>query len=273
MRETICLVISSKNESVALPKFFEHHVWADEILVMDSFSTDATIDVCKKYGHKFYQQNLAGNANIRLNLAMSLCKTDWVFFTDPDEFISGELKEEVLSFLSSKDNRYVAYESPRINYFMDKRLEHGGWSGYSLKIFRKGFVKFEGNSYHEKPIVNGAIGKLKGGVVHYPNPNIHWFVEKFNYISEFDLSVYYERYGVLSVRRFKWLLITKPLKIFWKCYIKKEGYKDGLQGFIYAFLIWAFDTIRICKYGERFIVKNPNLSPKDKLPDPWECRK
>ena len=92
-------------------------------------------------------------------------------------------------------------------------------------------------------------------------------------MSEFDSKEYFNKFGVLSEKKFKWLLLTRPLKIFWKCYFKKKGYKDGFYGFIYAALIWACDVIRICKYAERYIIKNPNILPIDKLPDPWECRK
>jgi len=87
------------------------------------------------------------------------------------------------------------------------------------------------------------------------------------------MVTYYQRYGILSPRKFKWLLLTKPFKNFWKCYIKKKGYKDGLNGFIYAAVIWAFDVIRICKYGERYIQKNPYVLAENMMPNPWECRK
>jgi glycosyltransferase involved in cell wall biosynthesis len=273
MPETITLITNTKNESKVLPEFFKHHAWVNEILVMDSFSTDTTIDVCKKYGHSFYQAELAGNANIRNNLAVSLFKSDWAFFIDPDEFVSDELKQQIQEFLSVADNEYAAYEFPRINFFIDRPLRHGGWSGNALRIFRKNSVEFKGDAYHDHPIVRGKIGRLSGVIYHYPNPNIYWIIQKFNYISEFDSKKYYNKFGVLPERKFKWLLLTKPLKNFWKGYIKKKGYKDGLYGFIYAVLIWAFDVIRICKYGERYIIKNPNMLAAEKLTDPWECRK
>ena len=273
MKKTICLVPSVLNEAQSLDKFLKHHSWVDEIIVVDSGSRDNSESVCKAYNRKFIFRSVNGNYNQRAAWVVKQTTADWVFFIDPDEFISEELKEEILSFLSSKDNRYAAYETRRINYFMDKRLENGGWSGYSLKLFRKGFVEFKGDAYHEKPFVNGQIGRLKGSVHHYPSSNIYWMLQKLNYISEFDLNEYYNKFGVLTERKFKWLLLTKPFKNFWKGYIKKKGYKDGLHGFIYAALIWAEDVIRICKYGEKFIVKNPNLLPQDKLSDPWECRK
>ena len=273
MRETICLIAGSKNEASALPKFFDQHCWVDEILVMDSFSTDNTQEICRKFNRTYHQAELSGNANTRHNLALTLCRSDWIFLIDPDEYVSEELKQEILSFLTLKDNIYSAYEFPRVNYFMDKPLYHGGWSGNSLKIFRKDHVKFIGNAYHENAFVNGKIGKLKGRVDHYPAQNIHWIVEKLNYISEFDLESYYNKFGVLSEKQFKRLILSKPIKIFWKCYIRKKGFKDGLHGFIYAALYFALDVIRICKYGEKYLIKNPDVTPKDKLPDPWECRK
>jgi glycosyltransferase involved in cell wall biosynthesis len=273
MRKKICLIAGSMNEGNGLKNFFEQHRWVDEIIILDSGSTDDTNDICAKYNRKFLKYSANGNFNERFGWGITQTQADWVFIIDLDEIISAELKEEVEKVLESDDDVYQAYEFMRVNFFMDRPLNHGGWSNYSLKIFKRGSVSFKGNYYHERPIVDGRIGRLKGTVMHYASPNIHWVIEKFNYISEFDLKVYHERFGILSQKDFKWLLLTKPLKNFWKCYVKKQGYKDGLHGFIYAALIWAQDVIRICKYGEKFIIKNPNLLSQDKLPDPWECRK
>jgi len=271
--QTISIITNTKNEAAALPKFFQAHAWADEILVMDSFSTDATIEVCKQYGHKFHQAELTGNTNVRHNLALTLFKSDWAFFVDPDEFVSEELKRQIQEFLADPSDKYAAYEFPRVNYFMDRPLLHGGWSGDTLRIFRKNKARFKGDAYHDHAWVDGKIGRLSGCIWHYPNPNIYWITEKFNYISEFDVKEYYKKFGTLTAKKFKWLVLTKPLKNFWKGYIKKKGYRDGLHGFIYASLIWAFDVIRICKYGEKYIAKNPNLCGEEKLADPWACRK
>ena len=273
MRRTLCLASGVLNESLVLEKFFKHHSWVDEIIVLDSGSKDNPESICRLYKRKLFLCPLNGNCNGRANWVLSQAKSDWIFFIDPDEFISEQLKKEILLVLNNPQCEFSAFEFLRVNHFMNKPLRRGGWSGYSLKMFRKERVEFKGDSYHENPVVNGKVGRLRGEVLHYPNPNIHWIMEKFNYISEFDLQGYFNRYGVLSPGRFKRLLLTRPLKNFWKCYFKKQGYKDGLHGFIYAMLIWAQDVIRICKYGEKFIIKNPNLMAQEKLPDPWECRK
>ena len=272
MKKKICIIAGALNEGSTLGRFFEKHCWADEIIILDSGSTDDTEIICSQYNRKFFQYPANGNYNQRFGWALTQTKADWVFIMDLDELVSPELKSEIDKILENDNDVYEAYEFIRFNFFMDQPLRHGGWSGYSLKIFKRGCVSFDGNFYHERPIVNGRIGRLNGTVLHYFSPNIHWFLQKINYSSEFDLSGYYERYGVLSSREFKWLLLTRPLKNFCKCYIKRKGYKDGLIGFIYGALIWAVDVIRICKYGERFIIKNPNVLDADKIPDPWKCR-
>ena len=273
MRKRICLPISVLNEAEALDKFLKYHFWADEIIAFDSGSTDKTEEICNHYGRRVIKCPLNGNYNQRAAFMLTQTKADWVLFIAPDEFVTPELKVEIDKILESDDDTYQAYENKRVNFFMDKPLRYGGWSGDGLKFFKRDAVSFVGDSYHEKPIVKGRIGRLNGEVYHYPNPNIYWVIQKLNYSSEFDLNSYYEKYGVLSPGEFKWLIITKPFKIFWKCYIKKKGYKDGLYGLIYAALSWAVDVIRICKYGEKYILKNPNLLVKEKLSDPWECRK
>lgn len=274
MKKRICLTLNVLNEAEALDKFLKYHSWADEIIIFDSGSTDKTGEVCSRYGRRIIKcPPLNGNFNQRAAFIITQTKADWILFLAPDEFVMPELKADIDRVLENENDTYQAYESGRINYFMDKPLRHGGWSGDGLRFFKREAVSFVGDSYHEKPIVKGQIGRLKGEVHHYPNPNIYWIIQKLNYSSEFDLNSYYERYGILSPRKFKWLLMTKPPKIFWKCYINKKGYKDGLHGFVYAALMWACDIIRICKYGERYIMKNLDVFATEKLPDPWECRK
>lgn len=273
MRKTICLTPSVLNEAKALERFFKHHSWADEIIVVDSGSTDDTEEICKKYSRRIIKYPLGANHNKRSAFIVPQVKSDWFFFIDPDEFISDELRKEIEGVLNDESNIYQAFEIKRINFFMDTPLRRGGWSGYGLKFFRKDSVSFPLDAFHEKPVIKGKVGRLKGEVFHYSNPNIYWMLEKFNYISEFDDKEYFNRYGILSDKKFKRLLISRPFKNFWKCYIKKKGYKEGLVGFIYAAMIWAFDVIRICKYAEKYLIKNHNITPTDKLFDPWECRK
>jgi glycosyltransferase involved in cell wall biosynthesis len=272
MRETISISSGMVNEEKALPKFLMANSWVDEIIMCDAGCTDQSVEICKKHGARVYQMTFDGNHNTRANYVLSLAQTDWILATDPDEEVTEDLKNEILEVLEN-GTKHAAFEFKRINFFMDKPLRHGGWSGKGLRMYRRDKVRFEGDSYHDHAIIDGTIGQLKGEVLHYPSPTIHWILQKFNYISEFDMNEYFNKHGVASERQLKWIAITKPFKNFWKCYIKKQGYKDGLHGFIYAMMIWAFDVIRICKYAERYLIKNPYVHSIDELPDPWQCRK
>ncbi len=272
-RKSICISSGIMNEESSLPDFFHNNAWVDEVIMCDAGCTDGSVTICQEFGAKIYRMKQEGMShNKRAAFVLSMIESDWILLTDPDEVVSDFLKQEILDILGS-DTEYAAFEFPRVNFFMDKPLRHGGWSGNGLRFFRRDKVRFEGDSYHEHPIIDGTIGQLKGEVLHYPNPNIHWIVQKFNYISEFDSKDYFNQYGELSEKKFKWLIWTKPFKNFFKAYIRKQGYRDGLHGLIYAMLIWAFDVIRICKYAERYLVKNPNVLPREELPDPWECRR
>lgn len=271
MRKTLCLIAGTKNEAPALPKFFEHHAWVDEILVMDSFSTDETQGVCAKYGRSYFQSHMSGNANARHTLALETAKSDWVFFIDPDEFISQELKGEILNILEQGTD-CEAFENRRVNFFMGKPLRHGGWSTNALKMFRRKNVVFEGDSYHEKPRVNGKVGLLNGEVHHFPYHNIHWMIAKHNYISEFDKNEYFKQFGVMTEKQFKWFLLKRPFKTFLKCYIKKKGYKDGIYGFVFAMITWAQDVLKICKYWETYLEKNPETPDPARIQDPWVAK-
>ena len=270
-RERVCLMASALNEAAALPKFFETHSWADEIIILDSGSTDNSKAVTEKYQRRLVHKPLNANHNQREQWALSQTTCDWIFLIDPDEFIMEPLKEEICAILEN-GTPYSAFTNVRVNFFMGHALRHGGWSGSGLKFYRRDSVSFEGSDFHEQPLIRGEIGTLRGEVHHYPNPNIHWILQKFNYISEFDCKSYFDQYGRLSEKKFQRLLLSKPLKNFWKSYLKKKGYKDGIHGLIYAAMILAFDIIRICKYGERYLIQNPNRISSDKLPDPWEYR-
>lgn len=271
-RETIVIAGGMLNEEKALPKFLEANAWADEVFMCDAGCTDCSVKICEDFGAKIYSIEFDGHHNTRVNHLISLVESDWIFACDPDEVATEGFKNEVMQILEQGTD-YAAFEFNRVNFFMGKPLRHGGWSGKTLRMYRPDKVRFEGGSYHDHPVVDGKIGQLNGEVWHYPSPNIHWTLQKFNYISEFDQKDYYDKYGELSEKKFRWLLFTKPFKNFWKSYVKKKGYKDGLHGLIYAAMIWAFDVIRICKYAERYIVKNPDVHSIDELPDPWECRK
>ncbi len=254
-----------------MPEFLQRHAWADEIVVMDSGSTDGTLDICRQAGCRIISRDHQGNHNERFRHVMAQVPCDWVFLVDPDEFITDGLKAEVLAVLEQGTPR-SAFKNKRINFFMSHALRAKAFNDDTLKFFRRDKVDFSGTGYHEEIKVNGSVGQFKGEVHHFPHTHIHWMIAKHNYISEFDKAGYLKTQGVLSNGKFMWFVLVKPFKTFIKTYIKKGGYKDGVYGFTFALITWAQDVLKICKYWEEYIEKNPKVLKKDRIPDPWRQR-
>lgn len=269
--QKIALIAGAYNEARNMEKFLKHHSWVDEIIVNDSGSDDGTVELCEKYGRTVLHNKFTGSHNQRIAKAVKEANSDWIFIIDPDEFITDELKAEILDILKD-GSAYSAYKNRRIEHFLDKPLLAKCWCVEGLKFFKKTDVNFEGDYYHEHPIVSGQIGHLDGTVLHFASDNIHWMISKYNYASEFECDQYYEKFGELSNFKFAKLLMFRPLKVFWKNMVKKKGYKEGINGLVFAVIAMVKDTLIICKYWEKYIAKNPNRLPDKEVPDPWKSR-
>jgi len=271
-RETITILAGTLNEAGHLPGFLKKHAWVDEIVILDSGSTDGSVDICRQAGCRVIPRDHKGNHNERICYALSQLKTDWVFLIDPDEYITDSLREEIFVILE-KGTVHAAFRNVRLNYFMGKPLHYGGVSGEQLKFFRRDKAGMVGRGYHEEIQVNGTIGRLKGEVYHFPFDNIHWMVAKFNYMSELDKDRYFEKFKVMSEKTFFWFVIVSPLKIFLKTMLKKQGYRDGVPGLVFALMSWVYNVLKICKYWEAYMVCNPDVIKKENVPDPWRTRR
>lgn len=270
-RSTIAIVAGALNEAERLPEFLRCHAWADEIVVMDSGSTDGTLDICRQAGCRVIPRDHKGNHNERFRYVLAQISSDWVFVVDPDECITEGLKTEIVAVLE-QGTAHSAFRNRRVNFFMSHALRSKAFHDDTLKFFRREMVDLVGSGYHEEIKVNGSIGRFSGEVHHFPHTHIHWMIAKHNYISEFDKAGYLKARGVLSHGQFMRFVLVRPLKTFFKTYIKKGGYKDGVYGFTFALITWAQDVLKICKYWEAYIEKNPRVLAQDKIPDPWRQR-
>lgn len=259
----LSVAIITYNEEDNIRDALESVKWADEIVVLDSFSTDRTLDICKEYTDKVFSSEWEGFSEQK-NKAVSLTTGQWVLVLDADERVTEELKNEIISIVknTSSDKNYPSptplpdvsgegmrgrgdgYYVPRKNYFGNKWMKHGGWwPDYTLRLFRKEKGFFEKREVHEALKVNGKTGYLKNPLEHYTYKNIKDYLKRMDRYSTLAASELFK-----NGRRANVFDITiRPVAAFLKMSFLRLGILDGIYGIIIAGL-YSFYTFN--KYSK-----------------------
>ena len=228
--------------------------WVDEIVVIDGFSSDHTVDVCRKYTDKVFQNRWDGyRFCTERNLGIDKATSDWCLHIDPDERATPEFRDALLKRLADKPPQ-DAFEFRKKNFFLGRFMRHGGWYHYSLHLFRRVKARYEG-VIHETLKVDGPVGKLEAAIEHYPFTSISQFVDRHNGYSKREALAKYEEYGALPEKEVLFNLKRKPLKRFFKFYVRKGGYLDGMHGLVFSVLFAWVHFINWAKYWELLQIK------------------
>jgi len=203
---------------------------ADEIIVLDSFSSDATEQICSGYEKvKFSQHAFDGHINQK-NRALDVCANDWILSIDADERVTTELAKSIRDFLES-DPQVVAAKFPRLTQHMKAFIRHGGWyPNARYRLVKKGYAKWGGENPHDKIIIEGDGAMLTGDLIHYSFKDLSHQVDTINKFSTIKAFTRYEKGKKFHL----WRLFLKPLSKFIELYLIKKGFMDGLRGFIIA---------------------------------------
>lgn len=203
---------------------------ADEIILVDSGSTDKTIEIAKKFNAKIYTRKFDNYANQK-NFTLSKAKGEWILSLDADEEITTGLREEIDScFRSNDEGRFVAYSIPRRNIIFGKEIKYTRWQkelDRHVWLWKKGKASWDGE-VHEELIVNGEIGKLKHSKLHYQYETITQFLEMMN------------KYSTLDAKNKKFSSFNfafQPLYNFLVRYFYRLGFLDGWRGFVLSILM------------------------------------
>ena len=249
-RETISAVIMTKNAAPLIEGTLKSVApWVDEIVVIDGFSTDDTVAICRRYTDKVYQNRWDGyRFCTERNLGTGKASGDWCLHIDPDERATPAFRDAVLKILENGTS-YDAFEFRKKNYFLGRAMRHGGWYQYSLHFFRRGKAHYDG-VIHETLHVDGTIGRIEAAVEHYPFTSLGQFVRRHNGYSTREAMAKLEERGILSDREIFFQLKKKPLKRFFKFYVRKKGFLDGTHGLIFSVLYAWVHFIHWAKYWE-----------------------
>lgn len=196
---------------------------ADEIIVIDDYSTDETIDIAKKHRAHIYlhhEKDLGKQKAYGINKA----KGAWILILDSDEILSQLLKQEIKKELRRKDNPYAGYGIPYQNHFLGKPIRHGGENYKMLRLFRKENALTPPALVHEKvELKNGKIGYLKHKIFHYSYRSLLQVYRKF---TDYALREAEKKMSAGEQTGLK-KVILYPIHMFWARFIKDKGYKDG----------------------------------------------
>lgn len=203
--------------------------WASEVIVVDSFSTDATPDIARRYATSFEQRAWPGFRD-QYNYCIGKAGNDWVVFLDADEEVSPELASEMLRRIDEDGGAFDGYLACRRNFYLGRWIMHGGWvPDDEIRLFRKSRGGFEGG-LHANVKVKGAVGRLKHYYYHY---NYRDMAEQIDTINRYTETMAEEM--LQEGKRFSLVaLLLRPPFRFFKEYVAKRGFMDGIPGLVIA---------------------------------------
>jgi len=242
----ISAVVIAYNDEPNMRACLESITWADEIIVVDSHSTDATERISREFTDKVYQHDFHGFGRLR-NEALTHATHDWVFSLDTDERATPELRDEIRRRLAAGPEA-DAYFVPRKNYFLGRWIKHCGWfpDYRQPQLFRKSRLRYRDELVHESFDLEGRIGYLTAAALQYPFRDIDHYLAK------------QERYSDLMARRmveqgrsFSWhQLVSHPCFTFLKMYVGRKGCLDGVPGLILSGLYAYYTFIKYARFWE-----------------------
>ena len=230
MRDKISACVITYNEERKIRRCLESLAWCDEIVVVDSHSTDRTVEICREFTDRIHQHDWLGYVGQR-NLIRELASHPWLLFLDSDEEVSPALRDEIQDELDRAHGEFAGYEFPRLVYFNGRWIRHGEWyPDVKLRLFRKDAGRSEGQEPHDHVVVKGPIKRLVHPVWHYTYDDYRDQIEQMNRFSTIT-----SQQKFVQDTTFRWSdLLFRPLIHFLKGYILRRGFLDGAHGFIIA---------------------------------------
>ena len=274
-RVPVSVIVPIKNEAANLPRCLASVKWADEILVVDSASTDGSIAIAQQHGAKVVQFEFNGTWPKKKNWALETLpfRNEWVFVLDADEVLPLEAETEFAQAIADGGD-IAGYWINRRFIFMGRWLRHAYYPNWNLRLFRHALGRYEkltdaptnsgDNEVHEHVLLNGGTAKLKVEIDHYAFPSIDIFVEKHNRYSNWEARVAADTLldssskkisspTVDRRRKLKTLsrqLPFRPLLRFLYVYVWQKGFLDGAEGYYFARLHGFYEFLSVAKTRE-----------------------
>lgn len=231
MPNTLSVAIVAHNEAENLARTLSSVTWADEIVLVDSGSTDGTLDIARQFGCTVYQEPWKGYGG-QVNSALGKCTHPWILNLDADEVVTPELAEEIQALLAGTPT-HLGYTLPRLNNIFGRWMRHGGlYPDRKLRLFRQGFARLrEDTEPHATPKPTGPTTPLRHPLLHFQYPTLDAYIEHMHRYSTASIPLLVAR-GKTSPTTPSFLLNTllHPAFTFLYNYFFRLGFLDGLEG-------------------------------------------
>jgi glycosyltransferase involved in cell wall biosynthesis len=235
MAEPLSVTVITRNAERSLDACLESVAFADEILVVDSGSTDATLEIAHRRGARVLRQDWLGYGKQK-QFAATQAANRWILSIDADERVTPQLHDAITAVLRAP--KYHAYEMPRCNRFMGRWLRHGeGYPDWSLRLYDREHARWSDDVVHEKVVTSGSVGKLRGDLLHESEEGIADYLDKQNHYTTLQAERMYQRGKRASAAK---LLFSPPLR-FVKFYVVRGGFLDGVPGLVHI-VIGCFNS-------------------------------
>lgn len=235
---TVSLVIITKNEAPRIRLCLESARWADEIVVVDSGSTDGTVEICREFTDKVIERGF-DTFEAQKNFAVEQTTGEWILSLDADEVLSPEASQEIRSKVIDNGSGYVGYVLRRENYLCGTRIRHVWGHDRQLRLFQKGKGRFCG-SVHERVMVHGDVGELIHPLLHYNSVNLWKFLAKNELYTNLEARRKYESGERLNLAK----SLLSPVRVFFFRFVTLGGYRDGTMGLVLSMAL-AYFALRV----------------------------
>ncbi len=246
MKEKLTIIVPTFNEEENIQACLETITWADEILVVDSGSTDTTLDIARRFTDRILVHEYINSATQK-NWAIPQATHPWVMIVDADERVTPQLREEIEKTLQAPGHQ--GYSIGRLNHFLGYPLRHGGWGpkeDRNIRLFMRDRGRYEEKEVHADVIVEGTVGHLKHPLIHHSYKSLDQYFRKMER---------YTRWAALDItnkgKPVRWYHITiRPLGDFLRLYFMKLGFLDGFPGLIIALLSAYYVMVKYSRAWE-----------------------
>ncbi|MGD9592537.1 MAG: glycosyltransferase family 2 protein [Candidatus Berkiella sp.] len=225
----LSVIVITKNEAHNIKQCLESVLFADEIIVFDSGSTDGTPDICREFTHKVVITPDWPGDGPQKNRAIDIASSEWILCLDADERVSSLLRNEILKIINNP--QFDAYDIPYQSTYCGKAIRFGDWRGEShVRLFLREKARFTEDIVHCHLKVNGTIGKLKNIIIHHPFHHLGTMLHKMNDYSTQSAKVLFSKGKKSSLLK----ALSRGLWSFFRSYLLKFGFLDGREGFLLA---------------------------------------